>query len=56
MAAGNVVPLIGAVGAISLGAAAMYFTSGGSNRSGYTKIEPIVDLSSQTVLVPVREF
>lgn len=48
-------PLIGAVGAISLGAAAMYLSSGGSG-AGALKIEPKIDLSDQTVVVPVSFF
>lgn len=49
-------PIIGAVSAVGLGAAAVYFTSGGGSQDGFLKVEPIVDLKKQTVEVPVRKF
>lgn len=56
MSTGTVVPLIGAVGAIGLGAAAVYFSSNAAGRGDYMKIEPVVDLGNQTVIIPVRKF
>lgn len=53
MSGNGVAPLIGAVGAMSIGAAAYYYTS--STSKGYHKIQPLVDLHDQTLELSVSK-
>jgi hypothetical protein len=53
MSTGGIMPLLGAVGAISVGAAAVYLTSSGGSDKGAINIEPVIDLENQSVVIPV---